>query len=131
MKARMGHCRPIIESTQARSHSLTSMPPSSSHLPSLPPLSLTLTALHKTMNFSHHASAAFITLDMDGNRVLSKCCRQQNIQSSPRGLANVKDQWPFEKGRWRWSKNSRRAPAVILRPLAINWPHDRFWFLIP
>lgn len=61
------------------------------------------------MNLTLYAVTAFIILDTDGNRVLSKYYRQENNQSSSKGLANTKEQRAFEKGLWQKTKKSGGA----------------------
>lgn len=58
------------------------------------------------MNLTLYAITAFIILDTDGNRVLSKYYRQENNPSSSKGLANTKEQRAFEKGLWQKTKKS-------------------------
>lgn len=69
------------------------------------------------MNLTLYAITAFIILDTDGNRVLSKYYRQENIPSS-KGLANTKEQRTFEKGLWQKTKKSGGAflylPSIVL-----------------
>ena len=65
------------------------------------------------MNLTLYAVTAFIILDTDGNRVISKYYRQENNPSS-KGLANTKEQRTFEKGLWQKTKKSGGAFATIL-----------------
>jgi len=58
------------------------------------------------MNLTLYAVTAFIILDTDGNRVLSKYYRQETNPSSSKGLANTKEQRAFEKGLWQKTKKS-------------------------
>lgn len=58
------------------------------------------------MNLTLYSITAFIILDTDGNRVLSKYYRQENNPSGPKGLANTKEQRAFEKGLWQKTKKS-------------------------
>ena len=53
------------------------------------------------MNLTLYSITAFIILDTDGNRVLSKYYRQETTAASPsatKGLASTKNQRAFEKG---------------------------------
>jgi hypothetical protein len=69
------------------------------------------------MNLTLYAVTAFIILDTDGNRVLSKYYRQENNPSAAKGLANTKEQRAFEKGLWQKTKKSGGAPSIAtLRP---------------
>ena len=61
------------------------------------------------MNLTLYAITAFIILDTDGNRVLSKYYRQESNPSSSKGLANTKEQRAFEKGLWQKTKKSGGA----------------------
>ena len=65
------------------------------------------------MNLTLYAITAFIILDTDGNRVLSKYYRQENNPSSSKGLANTKEQRAFEKGLWQKTKKSGGQYAII------------------
>ena len=68
------------------------------------------------MNLTLYAITAFIILDTDGNRVLSKYYRQEHNPSS-KGLANTKEQRTFEKGLWQKTKKSGGAfTAILLLP---------------
>jgi len=58
------------------------------------------------MNLTLYAITAFIILDTDGNRVLSKYYRQETNPASSKGLANTKEQRAFEKGLWQKTKKS-------------------------
>ena len=58
------------------------------------------------MNLTLYAITAFIILDTDGNRVLSKYYRQEHSPSAAKGLANTKEQRAFEKGLWQKTKKS-------------------------
>ena len=58
------------------------------------------------MNLTLYAVTAFIILDTDGNRVLSKYYRQESSPSPSKGLTNTKEQRAFEKGLWQKTKKS-------------------------
>ena len=71
------------------------------------------------MNLTLYAITAFIILDTDGNRVLSKYYRQEHNPSS-KGLANTKEQRTFEKGLWQKTKKSGGAfTAILFTPIAL------------
>ena len=65
------------------------------------------------MNLTLYAVTAFIILDTDGNRVLSKYYRQETNPSSSKGLANTKEQRAFEKGLWQKTKKSGGSPIAL------------------
>ena len=65
------------------------------------------------MNLTLYAITAFIILDTDGNRVLSKYYRQETNPSSSKGLANTKEQRAFEKGLWQKTKKSGGSPIAL------------------
>ena len=65
------------------------------------------------MNLTLYSVTAFIILDTDGNRVLSKYYRQESGPSPSKGLANTKEQRAFEKGLWQKTKKSGGAFAVV------------------
>ena len=69
------------------------------------------------MNLTLYAVTAFIILDTDGNRVLSKYYRQESNPSSSKGLANTKEQRAFEKGLWQKTKKSGGSPIALSLPL--------------
>ena len=72
------------------------------------------------MNLTLYSITAFIILDTDGNRVLSKYYRQETTAASPsamKGLASTKDQRAFEKGLWQKNETVRRS---LLRSLAMK-----------
>ena len=98
------------------------------------------------MNLTLYAITAFIILDTDGNRVLSKYYRQENNPSSSKGLANTKEQRAFEKGLWQKTKKSggafmRRRPhpfypdhsgtrieKLTWDRCSLGFPGGDFWF---
>ena len=75
------------------------------------------------MNLTLYSITAFIILDTDGNRVLSKYYRQENNPSATKGLANPKEQRAFEKGLWQKTKKSggpSTSPSNPLLPFVLN-----------
>ena len=68
------------------------------------------------MNLTLYAVTAFIILDTDGNRVLSKYYRQETNPSSSKGLANTKEQRAFEKGLWQKTKKSGGSLIALSPP---------------
>lgn len=69
------------------------------------------------MNLTLYAITAFIILDTDGNRVLSKYYRQETNPSATKGLANAKEQRTFEKGLWQKTKKSGGPSYAPSKPL--------------
>jgi len=73
------------------------------------------------MNLTLYAVTAFIILDTDGNRVLSKYYRQETNPSSSKGLANTKEQRAFEKGLWQKTKKSGGSPIALSPSLSSTY----------
>ena len=67
------------------------------------------------MNLTLYSITAFIIIDTDGNRVLSKYYRQENNPSASKGLANPKEQRAFEKGLWQKTKKSGGTYGLIVK----------------
>ena len=68
------------------------------------------------MNLTLYAITAFIILDTDGNRVLSKYYRQETTPSGTKGLAHTKEQRAFEKGLWQKTKKSGGPSEAPVKP---------------